>query len=276
MRPGMTVLRRLSILVLAIGWLTIVHMVLLAGSQPVVRTIRVALPGWPAGAPDRRIAFLSDIHSSIPGDTPRRLAATVATVDALRPDIVLLGGDFIADVLFARTYPAAASVAPLGGLRAPMGVFAILGNHDWPDPARVAQGLARIGIRRLDNDAVRAGPLAVLGIGDAFSRHADLPLTLRRWRTIGGVPIVFTHSPDIVPALPPGIRLALAGHTHCGQVRLPLVGALTTQSRFGVRYGCGVIREGARTTIVSAGLGLSGLPLRLGLGPDLWLVTVGR
>lgn len=270
-------MRRPSILILVVGWLLLLHMVLLAGAAPVVRSIRVPLPGWPAGLRDLRIAFLSDIHTSIPGDTPDRLAATVATITALRPDLILIGGDFVADVAPARVYPPAASLAPLAGLRAPLGVFAVLGNHDWVKAAApVAQGLARLGIVPLDNQAVRVGPLALLGVADDFSGHADVPLTLRRWQAIGGIPIVFTHSPDIVPALPPAVRLALAGHTHCGQVRFPLIGALTTQSRYGMRYGCGVVREGARTTIVSAGLGLSGRPLRLGLGPDLWLVSVGR
>ena len=269
-------LRRPAVLCVAAAWLLLVHMVLLAGSTPVIRSIRVAFPDWPVGATDLRIVFLSDPHTSTPGDTPRRLAETAARITALHPDLVLLGGDFIANVSFARIYTPAASLAPLAGLQARSGVFAMLGNHDWPDAARVRDTLAAAAIRPLDNDAVRVGPLAVLGVGDAYSHHADIPLTVRRWRAIGGIPIVFTHSPDSAPALPPAIRLLLAGHTHCGQVRLPLIGALTTQSRYGVRYGCGVVREGDRTIIVSAGLGLSGLPLRLGAGPDLWLVTVGR
>jgi predicted MPP superfamily phosphohydrolase len=268
--------RRLPILATAAAWLLLVHMLLLAGAAPVVRTIRVALPGWPADTGDLRIAFLSDTHPSAPGDTTRRLRQTVARVEALHPDLILLGGDYIANAALAYDYPTPAALAPFAGLHAPLGVFAMFGNHDWALSRLVGRSLIGIRLPHLENDAVRVGPLAVLAVGDAFSHHADLALTLRRWRAIGGVPIVFTHSPDIVPALPPGIALALAGPTHCGQVRLPMIGAVTTQSRYGFRYGCGVIRERARTTIVSAGLGLSGLPLRLGLGPDLWLVTVGR
>ncbi len=270
-------LRRLFVLAVAAGWLLLLHMLLLAGAAPTVRTIRITLPGWPAGARDLRIAFLSDLHMSSPGDTPRRLAATIAKVNALHPDVVLLGGDLIANVAFARIYKPAQALAPLAALSAPLGIYAIFGNHDyWLSSKYVGQALIRLRITRLENDAVRIGPLAVVGIGDEFSHHSDASLALRRWRTVGGVPVVFTHSPDVVPALPAVVPLVLAGHTHCGQIRLPLIGALTTQSRYGRRYGCGVIREGARTTIVSAGLGLSGLPLRLGLGPDFWLVTVGR
>lgn len=67
----------------------------------------------------------------------------------------------------------------------------------------------------------------------------------------------------------------LAGHTHCGQVALPLIGPLSTMSRYGRRYACGVVREGARTLVVTAGLGTSGIPLRLGAVPDMWLVEIG-
>jgi len=67
----------------------------------------------------------------------------------------------------------------------------------------------------------------------------------------------------------------LAGHTHCGQIRLPFVGAVSTMSRYGQRYACGLIRENGRTLIVTAGLGTSGLPLRLGAAPDLWLIWLG-
>ena len=67
----------------------------------------------------------------------------------------------------------------------------------------------------------------------------------------------------------------LAGHTHCGQIRLPLIGAVSHHVRYGERYACGRIDEGGRTLIVTAGLGTSILPLRLGARPDLWLVTIG-
>jgi hypothetical protein len=67
----------------------------------------------------------------------------------------------------------------------------------------------------------------------------------------------------------------LAGHTHCGQVALPFVGALKTMSRYGRRYACGVVTEEGRSVVVTAGLGTSGLPLRLIAVPDMWLVELG-
>ena len=72
------------------------------------------------------------------------------------------------------------------------------------------------------------------------------------------------------------VSLLLAGHTHCGQIVLPFYGPLSSVSRYGLRYNCGVIREDSKTLVVGAGLGTSVLPLRLGAVPDMWLLTLGR
>ena len=154
------------------------------------------------------------------------------------------------------------------------GVFAVLGNHDYPHPEVIRKSLAEVGVRALDNDAARAGPLAIVGIGDAFSGHDHVPTAVIAAKRVGGVPIVFTHSPDVVPDLPPALPLTLAGHTHCGQIALPMIGAPVTQSRFGQRYACGIIREGQRATIVTAGLGVSRVPFRLGASPDFWVIDL--
>jgi predicted MPP superfamily phosphohydrolase len=76
--------------------------------------------------------------------------------------------------------------------------------------------------------------------------------------------------------LSPYVPLMVAGHTHCGQIRLPLVGALVTMSEHNDRYACGVVRERGRTLVVSAGLGTSILPFRLGAVPDVWEITLRR
>lgn len=175
-----------------------------------------------------------------------------------------------------RWYSYDEALAPLSGLRAPLGVVAVLGNHDhWNDPAAASRALAANRVRLLSNDAVRVGPLALGGLDDDFTGRDDVPRTLERVRAVGGVPVLLSHSPDPFPELPAGTGLMLAGHTHCGQIRLPLVGAVSTESRHGSRYSCGRVDESGRTLIVSAGLGTSVLPFRLGAVPDLWLVEVG-
>jgi predicted MPP superfamily phosphohydrolase len=95
-------------------------------------------------------------------------------------------------------------------------------------------------------------------------------------KDLGGVPVLLSHSPDPFPRVPSEVQLMLAGHTHCGQIRLPLVGAVSFMSDYGERYACGVVQEQGRTLIVSAGVGTSLLPLRLGTVPDMWLITLTR
>jgi hypothetical protein len=91
---------------------------------------------------------------------------------------------------------------------------------------------------------------------------------------LGPAQVLLSHSPDPFPGLPRPVGLMLAGHTHCGQVRFPLIGAPVTNSRYGDRYACGLVREHGKVLIVTAGLGTSVLPFRFGARPDIWLITV--
>jgi len=237
----------------------------------------VALPGWPKGALPVRAVLISDLHVAGPDMPPSRLTRIVGQVNALAPDLVLIAGDFISDKrMSTRHYNQREAAAPLAGLSAPLGVFAVLGNHDhWRDPAGARAALAAAHVRLLDNDAAPAGPLVIGGLDDAFTRHDDLDATVAAMRALPGARILLSHSPDPFPRLPGDVALMLAGHTHCGQIRLPFVGAVSTMSRYGQRYACGLVRENRRTLIVTAGLGTSGLPLRLGAAPDLWLIWLG-
>jgi hypothetical protein len=243
--------------------------------DPIVRRAEVVLPGLASGR-SATILLMSDLHVAGPDMAPDRLRRIIEQANALNPDLVLIAGDFVSDRrLSSHHYTVQEAVAPLAGLRARLGVFAVLGNHDhWHDAKAIGAALNQARVRLLDNQAARAGPFAIGGLDDAFTDHDDLPLTLRRMRQVGGVPILLTHSPDPFPDAPASVRLVLAGHTHCGQITIPLVGALTTASRYGQRYACGLMAEGGKTLVVGAGLGTSILPLRLGAAPDMWLVTV--
>jgi predicted MPP superfamily phosphohydrolase len=269
--------RRFFALVVALGLALTGWAYWTAIADPVVREAELALPGWPAGAPPIRAVLISDLHVAGPDMPPERLARIVAQVNALRPDLVLIAGDFVSDKRIAtRHYPQAEAAAPLAGLRARLGVVAVLGNHDhWRDTAGARAALAAAHVRLLDNDAVQMGPLAVGGLDDAFTRRDDLGRTLAAMRALPGARILLSHSPDPFPRLPGDVTLMLAGHTHCGQIRLPFLGAISTMSDYGQRYACGLVRENGHTLIVTAGLGTSGLPLRLGAVPDLWLLHLG-
>jgi predicted MPP superfamily phosphohydrolase len=248
-----------------------------ATRAPIVREAAVALPDWPAGAPPLRVLLLSDVHVGAPDMTPERLAGIVAEANALAPDVVLIAGDFISDKrLSTRLYDYPDALAPLAGLKPRLATIAVLGNHDhWRNADAARAGLAAIGITVLDNAAVEVGPLAIGGLDDPFTRHDDLEATVAAMRGLPGAKLVLSHSPDPFPDLPPDVTLMLAGHTHCGQVSLPLYGPLKTMSAYGKRYSCGRVDEAGKTLIVTAGLGTSGIPVRIGAPPDMWLLTLG-
>jgi predicted MPP superfamily phosphohydrolase len=248
-----------------------------ARRDPLVRTATIALPDWPAAVRPIRAVLISDVHIGTAAMGPERLDRIVDQVNALRPDIVMIAGDFI----FGHDPDGAAKlgpamVAPLSRLRAPLGVVAALGNHDhWTGAATVRDQLRRANVAVADNTALARGPLVIGVVGDDFTGRADLPATVRAMRRLTGARLILTHSPDIAPNMPPEVSLLLAGHTHCGQVVLPLLGPISEVSRYGARYRCGIRREGGRTVVVTAGLGTSGGPFRLGAPPDLWLLTLG-
>lgn len=246
------------------------------GADPVVRRLTVSLPGWPTQTPAMRVILLSDLHVAGPETPPERLARVVTKVNALKPDLVLIAGDFVTEKrTAAQLYGADEAIAPLAKLRARFGTIAVMGNHDhWLDTNAVHAALARAHIRVLDNQAVWVGPLAIGGVDDDFTGRANLRRVAVALQAKGGVPILLSHSPDIFPDVPSSIGLTLAGHTHCGQIVLPFYGAVSTVSRYGARYRCGVIRQGNKRLVVSAGIGTSILPLRLNAPADLWLIDL--
>ncbi len=258
-------------------WLWLMHN---ARAMPVVRRLDIALP-FPSDAPRRPVtlAFMSDTHLSGPDNSPTRMARIVRLVNELKPDLVLLGGDYIGDDKGGATYGPDDSIAPFADLKPPLGVVAILGNHDAMRHAGIGRKqwrkrFAQIGVRLLDNQAERRGPLAIGGLRDIYTGKPDIPGTLRAMAAVGGAPVILSHGPDIFPLLPDRPSLALVGHTHCGQVALPFAGIVYVPSRYRTRYACGLYREGRKTLLVSGGIGTSGLPIRLLAPPDVWLVTI--
>lgn len=242
-------------------------------ADPVVRRMTIALPDWPRGATPVTVALISDVHIGNSTMDAGRLGRIVAQINMLRPDLVLMAGDYVAghDAAVARA-GARDLVAPLSRLHPPLGVVAVLGNHDQSMPGTIGASLRQAGIVVLENAAVTRGPLAIGGVGDAFSHHDDLPATLRVMAAQRGAKVILTHSPDLSLSVQPGIGVLFAGHTHCGQGVLPVIGAPRIFWEPGLM--CGVVHRGVLTTVITGGLGTSGVPLRVGAPPDLWLVTL--
>lgn len=272
--------RRLIRIVLSLGVLALLFLAFTywsATREPVVRRASLTLPNWPGGEPGIRAVLISDVHVGGPDMPPERLARIVSQVNALSPDLVVIAGDLITDKRAAtRWYSMAEAIAPMAGFRTRLGAFAVLGNHDhWRDGDAARVALKRAGVRLLENEAVQVGPLALGGLDDDFTGRARVAPTVAALRALPGAKMVLSHSPDPFLELPRDVQLMVAGHTHCGQVALPFYGALQTMSRYGRRYACGIVREEGRTLIVTAGLGTSGVPLRLVAVPDMWLIELG-
>lgn len=257
-----------------------------------VRKWTVRRDDWPAGQP-MRIAIISDLHMGEPFVTRKRLGKIVARTNALGADLVVVLGDLVAGHRFVTTQiPVADTAEILGGLKAPQGVFAVLGNHDWWDdltaqrrkagPVLAGLALEKNGIPVLSNSALAlpngvwlAGledQLAIVKGHGIFTGLDDLSATMAQVPKDAHT-ILLAHEPDIFPKVPDSVALTLSGHTHGGQVRLfgysPIV-----PSRFGNRYAYGPVREGRKTLVTSGGIGCSILPVRFGVVPEITVVTL--
>lgn len=244
---------------------------------------------WPKGMPPLRIAVLTDIHASDPWMPATRIGAIVDRANLLKPDLIVLLGDYVSAMrrYGTKDLPIADWTAELGRLRAPLGVYAVLGNHDWwTDPVGVRGGLEREGIRVLENDALKLKPhgdtVWLGGLGDQLALRGkgrrrgvdDLPATLAPARRDDAPFILLAHEPDIFTTVPDRVTLTLAGHTHGGQVNLPIIGRPIIPSKYGQRFAYGHIVEDGRHLLVSSGLGLSGVPVRFMVPPEIALVTL--
>lgn len=248
-----------------------------------ITSYRFRPPRWPQLAAPLRIAALADLHAVEPWMPLPRIEEIVRAANALKPDLVVHLGDYVHGIPrpFRRgPVPMAAWGAALGSITAPLGAYAVLGNHDWSlDPAGVRNTLSANGIQVLENDARKIKTAAgfefwVAGLGDQVARRDDLARTLRALP--GEDPaILLAHEPDIFPQVNERVSLTLCGHTHGGQVRLPLIGAPVVPSRYGQRYAYGHIVENERHLVVSAGLGCTFLPFRLGAVPEIVLLELG-
>ncbi|MDN4632131.1 metallophosphoesterase [Sphingomonas sp. PsM26] len=242
--------------------------------DPIVRTARIGFRDWPTTARPVRVALLSDIHIGNESMDAARLARIVRQVNALEPDLIVLAGDYIAGhrAKVARKF-APQLTAPLAALRAPLGVVAVMGNHDYDtDPAVIRRALGAAGVRILDNAAVARGALTIAGIDDRLHGRDDLPKTLAAVHRMRGIPIAVSHD-GVNRYQLRDITLELVGHTHCGQVELEAFGIRNPVTH--TNYTCGISRMGRLITLTTAGVGTSLVPFRVNAPPDLWLLTIG-
>jgi predicted MPP superfamily phosphohydrolase len=253
-----------------------------AVAPPIERHLNLTTgAGGPLQRPIKLVLF-SDVHVHGPDMPPKRLREIVSQINEQRPDIVIAAGDFIGDNWVGAHFTIREAVAPLAGLNSRLGVFAVLGNNDHSAGRReMVEALSAAGVRVLNNEATTVGGLVIGGVDYRLDRPRSKALealqsTVEAMKEMQGVKVLIAHSPDVFPSVPPDISLVLAGHTHCGQVALPLVGPLLTGSRYGREFVCGVYRTGESILVVTAGLGTSHVPLRFEAPPDFWVIEIDR
>jgi len=248
---------------------------------PDLRQREVALPDLPDGLVGLRVAHVTDVHCSeffTTGDL-ERLKRRVA---ALAPDLVLITGDLLHrdDRVLAELGRALAGLGPPGT------VFAVRGNHDRqvdPRGRRFAEVLRAAGVILLDNTAAEARlpgrpRLWIAGIDDIWEGEPDLEAALDAVPS-GRPYLLLTHSPDTAESLlslEHRPLLVLAGHTHGGQVVLPLFGPLVLPSAHGTRYQAGLVRRKGLTVQVSRGVGVVEPPLRIGAPAEVPILCLRK
>ena len=250
-----------------------------AGRDPII--VRHAVRLAPSRSPIHRttIAFITDTHVS--GDfagsriDPEHLSAIVAQVNALHPDAVVLGGDYIT----GKTGPNNPvsfedSVAPFRELHAPKGVYGVLGNHDYErgdDREKLAGWLGKAGVVPLVNATIDLGDFVLAGVDDLWFGRPDPKMMAKLSESAKPVFLV-SHNPDIFPSVPSSVTLTLAGHTHGAQIVPPLIGPIVSTSAYGQLYRRGLINEDGHHMIVSSGIG--GRPFRWNVPPEIVMITI--
>lgn len=252
------------------GWLAEIS----RAQRHIVRRLRLEIGGWPRWRRPLRVAFLSDLHTGSHSDDVARLHAIVDEIAALAPDLVLFGGDYVNMQPFGGgRVPPRTTAAALSQLQAPLGRFAILGNHDYVYGERaVADAFEQHGIPVLDHArrSMRFQDHAIdlVGVPDAHVTRAEA-YALLAGLSAQRPTIVLAHDPVWFAHLPAGPHLMLAGHTHGGQIRLPGIGVVRTATKAPRRWIHGLIEERGQYLYVTSGIGTSGLPLRWGVPPEI-------
>jgi len=259
----------------AFGLILLGYAVLVEPAQLKIRHVEFVSNKY--GGSDVRIALVTDIHINGLHVPPRRVLKIVDAVNAQNPDIVLLPGDFISGHEKAeRRSPKfneniALGLFHLQDLSAP--AFATIGNHDaWWQASRVTAHLEDADVMVLENMAVMVRDFCIVGLSDFMTAAPDR--SAYDSCPSDAPPLVFTHSPDAWESFRNDTVLAFAGHTHGGQVNLPIVGRRVNAISLGREHSYGFSKVGGVDMFVSAGVGTSMLPIRFRAPPEIVIITL--
>lgn len=259
----------------------------------VVNRRQIKIKNWDKNFDGLKIAVISDIHGGSNGVTEEKIRRVVQTANAENPDIIVILGDYVSQQYQDRSQlkmPIKTVTENLRGLRAQYGVFAVLGNHDvLHNDREIYDALKQVGIRVMEHEVeyieINGKKLKIVGLKDHFKiktwqSFQDEVTNLIQNGEQTESNIVLEHAPDVLPIfetspfLKENIGLLLAGHTHGGQVWLPIIGSPVVPSGYGQKYAFGHIREENMDMFVTTGIGTSILPFRFLVPPEIAVIQV--
>lgn len=272
----MTKTSKVSVSIFIVSLLVVIWSFGIEPSLLVQRNIN--LSRWPG--PPLRIAFFSDLHAGSPHVSEDYIERLIRKINLLSPDLVLIGGDLVINGVVGGTFAPIEKLAPLlKQLKAPLGIYAVLGNHDWwNDGKNIISTLEKSGIEVLENKAKLISVNSefhfwLVGIGDDFTKHADGKTALSAVNS-DAPRILFMHDPGALLDIKEKFFLTLAGHLHGGQVYVPGIGAIITPGRAPKEWAGGWTDFELGSLFVSKGIGTSILPLRFNALPEFVILEL--
>jgi len=283
--------------VIVVGLLALAYSYFIEPQRLVVNSSNLSVQNWNKAFDGLKVVAIADIHGGSNGVDEAKLRRIVEAANAADADLIVLLGDYVLqtgprgnDGKRALRMPVRTIAENLAKLRAKLGVFAVLGNHDgWHDDGEIAGELTSHGIKVLNGEVAtverNGATLRILGLKDQLkivtweAYSAEARALLAPTEGMGDV-LVLQHSPDVAPiimdgdSISPDLRLMISGHTHGGQVWLPVLGRPIVPSSYGQRFAAGHVRDHGLDIFVTTGVGTSILPFRFMVPPEIAVLTI--